>query len=528
MKNRIKISGGFMMILSVAINLVLTLQYFITASPNFIDYLFNADLLFMHTLYDDFFISGQGIKGWTFPGGQFFFPDMALYFLIRTFVEHPGTIYLIYVFIQQSLILFAVVMLVSKIFQEGYLWIAAASILMFSLIPAIAIINNEYLFPFYLYTVNFHIGVFLLSLLHFSMVIDYTKRPRNRLLVFIFFITFLGYLSDKLFLFMAIAPTIAASSLLWWRGQNKLQPIKLTTLMLLAFAVAIGTTRLLDIYLIDIARYNTKPDFSTVSTSVTIIGKQLYDYIRLTNLRSLVVLLYFTCVFVGTLLFFKKFKKSKPNELFWILFALVFLYGVFLAPIASGLYIYTPRIRYNISVYYLSLILFFPILLQFGLLRLKQLKIVATGIAILFCFVVYKGMTKQTVKLNYYSNYYPKYIQALDSLAQEFDLKNGLSTYWQSTQIRTLSKSQLKVYNTFPLNLRSDYFLSNKSWYYLSCNEENQPVFNFIYINSALNDSLLDSKFDTVYCYWVGESMHFYFLPEFVYNANRDIEKVKK
>ncbi len=514
-----------MLALSVAINLILTLQYFITASPKFIDYLFNADLLFMHTLYDDFFVSGHGIKGWTFPGGQFFFPDMALYFLIRTFVEHPGTIYLIYVFIQQALILLAVGMLMRRLFREEHLWITASSILMFSLIPAIAIVDNEYLFPFYLYTVNFHIGVFVLSLFFFAYAIDYIKTPKNSLLVLIFFIIYLGFLSDKLFLFMAILPAIVASTFLLWRNQNRLKPIKLIGVIILVFIASIGTTRLLDIYLIDIARYNTTPDYAAISTSAKIIGKQLSNYIRLLNIRSLVVLIYFSSLIIGTILFFKKFRKNKSNELFWLLFALVFLYSLFLAPIASGLYLYEPRIRYNISVYYLSLILFFPLLLQAGLLRVKHLRLVLTGMALLLCFIVYKGTTKQTVKLNYYTHYYPKYIQALDSLSQEFELNCGLSTYWQSTQIRALSKNKLRVYNTYPLNLRSDYFLSNKSWYNSSDREDE---FNFIFLNSALNDSVFDSKFDTIYFYREIDHMHFYLLPDFVFNTNRDVELVKK
>lgn len=516
-----------MLTFSVAINLILTLQYFITASPKFIDYLFNADLLFMHTLYDDFFVSGHGIKGWTFPGGQFFFPDMALYFLIRTFVEHPGTIYLIYVFVQQSLILLAVALLIRHIFSEGHLWIAAASIFMFSLIPAIAIVDNDYLFPFYLYTVNFHIGVFLLSLFLFGAVINFNTKPRFRKLLLIFFLTYLGYLSDKLFLFMAILPAIVAYAFLLWRDQNKLNSIKLIGVITLGFVASIGTTRLLDIYLIDIARYNTTPDYAAISTAVKIISKQLYNFIRGINIRSLVVLIYFTSLILGTVFFFKNYQKRKSNELIWVLFALVFLYGLFLAPIASGLYIYEPRIRYNISVYYLSLILFFPFLLQAGLLHLKHLKIAVTIMALLLCAIVYKGTTIQSVRLNYYTQYYPKYIQALDSLSQDFELKCGLSTYWQSTQIRALSKNKLRVYNTYPLNLRSDYFLSNKSWYITSDNETEQDVFNFIFLNSELNDSLLNSKFDTVYCYRTIDNMHFYLLPDFRFTTNQDVKLVK-
>lgn len=517
-----------MLTVSVAINLILTLQYFITASPKFIDYLFNADLLFMHTLYDDFFVSGHGIKGWTFPGGQFFFPDMALYFLIRTFVEHPGTIYLIYVFVQQSLILFAVALLIRNIFSEGHLWIAAASILMFSLIPAIAIVDNDYLFPFYLYTVNFHVGAFLLTIYFFLAILAYYKSPRWSGLVLIFILVFLGYVSSKLFLLMGIVPSSIAFLIILLFGKHKRNWIKAMVVIASGFVLAMITSRMLELYLINVIKYNTKPDFANISFSVNLFSQQLFDYIKHLNIRSLVILNYFIVFGIGIWLFFKSLSKRDAFEMLWISMVIVYLAGVFLGPIITGMYKYTPQIRYNISVFYLGLIMLFPFLLKLNRTRLKTVKISTVFLMLIFGIIIGIGFTKTTVKPSYYSHYYPKYIQILDSLNCEYNLENGLSIYEYSTQIRSFSKTGLRVYNGNTNNLNCDYFLSNKAWYHGKSQEGERPVFNFLFHNKPLNDSVLQKHFsEKEYLYQQLGQMHFYLIPDYVYNDNRTIVVLK-
>jgi len=113
--------------------------------------------------------------------------------------------------------------------------------------------------------------------------------------------------------------------------------------------------------------------------------------------------------------------------------------------------------------------------------------------ALLSTYVFIKTDIKKGAKTLF--NYYPDYIEKVDELGHQHNLKYGLADFWLAKPITMLSKENLKVYQTYP-DLYPYPHVVNLNWYYGTINSKSpSPLFDFVLLNN-LNDSIVFKRLE--------------------------------
>ena len=151
-------------IISILSNLVLIIFLFASLDPAGLDVYFNSDTLYLPSIFKDLFVDKNGICGWQLNPAPNFFPDMLLYFLIRSMsgdfimasfvfsiIQFLGFTCLIY-FLNISV--YGKPNLISLFFVQ----------ILINLILLVSIFNNDTPYSAYILLNSYHMGAFLMAL----------------------------------------------------------------------------------------------------------------------------------------------------------------------------------------------------------------------------------------------------------------------------------------------------------------------------------------------------------------------------
>ncbi len=486
-----KISSKGFFYFSLIANCILIVSAYVDASTFNIDNLwFSTDPLYLPSLYKDLFIDKYHLEGWLLNPSPNFFPDIFLFFSLNAILPNFIWAALGFSIIQYLFIIFLFYHLLKTLeIPDRYLYLNIST-LFSSLFFLSQVISNDFDFAFFMMINSYHMGSFVNSLAAIITGLAYLKKSKKITALFFCLIVLVGTVSDKLFIVSFSIPMTFVCLILLLLKEKK----KSTLLLLQIVPTTIAALFILNRIKESTSFHLDEPyrilSFQDILPSFDIWQKQMMEYISLFHIKSFIILL---CVLsFGFLIFYliknkrqiteKNLNYTQPNLLtIYFLFSFLFFLIVLFTPILNGSYPSGDNIRYNFSVFVISIL---NLGLFFSVGRVYEIKFIKHGFnfigILLFIYASY-FLINHKEELHERMAYYPKKVRIVDELLKDKNVNAGVADYWDAKVITMFSKNNLRVYPAF--NELSIYKHSaNINWFYIkpgSQNKESQ-IFNFI------------------------------------------------
>lgn len=467
------------------VNLLLVVCFFCQLQYIDIGHYFNADSLYLPSIYLDLFVEKNGLKGWNFNPAPNFFPDMFFYFILMFLCANNFILAaFLYSFIQYFVFLY----ILGRLFKAIAPGQSPAFHAVVYLIPTLCLLavfylHGIYIFGYLLLSRAYHTGQFLMALVSFLIVLDlFKKRTLYRaLLLFVF--VFSGVISDKLYITSFVIPVIFAG-FFFLRKDWK-------TVLLVSGVSALATVVSLWVFnainrsgYIWFAAPNINFGLENSINSFHTFMKMVGEYIEYFGYHTLTIYLFLISIVCLCWLLIRRWRSADVTLKFSLIFIIGQAFLLVWAPVLTGSFTGIDTLRYNIYPLYLgglNLAIFFALAIprtQFTKTAFKYAMILITaGIFAggLFRFEP-KGLTA-------FFNYYPEAARKLDNIAEKEGLLRGVGNYWYARYVTLFSKKGVKVHAVFE-NVTPYFHISNENWF---LNPNNK--FNFILLNNFADTS---------------------------------------
>ncbi len=415
------------------------------------NFFYHADALYLPALYKDIVLLEKNFFCWNLPPSPYFFPDMALYFLLNALVNNFHIAIMCYGFIQSLLFITSIFYLSKVIYPRKS---AAHALPFFVSALLIAFLPFEENFFWLQLSSARHFGAMLMLVVSIALVIRIIFDDLSGSKAFLFHVLLLlvsssTTASDLLFAFQFSLPVLAC---------------------LLLHGICFGLKRL-------------QTCLTALNLCVSLL-LGLYFYGSLTHFQSL-----------------SEYRNISPEKIFTLLsvfagfvqhqwFASVcFICGAFFLGVFSAKYLRKKKDSYlpiNVKIYFFLMFFtfyaafncavffiyrFYPVRYYIPLLLLPTLYggcIAISGLRRFGFLITYKKITaslfccvafilvlrlmpeyRSIKELKLLGDHYPEVIQCLDEqLAIKRNLRNGIGSYWQAKFFTMLSKQSLLIVPT--------------------------------------------------------------------------------
>lgn len=454
----LNILGWFVFIFSIVCN-------FSTYNSFKLDSVFNADMLGAPLFFNDLFREGGSLKDWYMGASPCIFPDVILYlFFSELFHLDFISILFFYGITQSILVVYLSSFLYKKLAPPVYKEYAWLIPVFYSFVFLESYYNTGHeVFAFLMLVYGYHTGAFISALLAMCIYVSELKHGWKYVLLFLF--TLLATFSDILFVPMFIGPIIVLNIFMF-----RFKGVKFSVLS----SVFIVSGCALAFYIYEYVKANlvyfSNPSkiyaFDNIMPSLKIFYEHMLAYITLGGFRGFQIAFAFVAPIVCFIILILKRKTLSKEFKFLLFFYVVFSVIVFSAPILNGNYTAWDTIRYNIAPIFFSMTIL-ALLIAFIFNRFitnstTQL-IVSYLIPVFFVFLI--SLKFSPVGLKDYFTYYPPKVKEIDSICKKYNLKNGISNYWNAKWVSVFSKNHVKV-----LSMHSTVFMyelgSNIKWFY--------------------------------------------------------------
>ncbi|MDX9769619.1 MAG: hypothetical protein RBT19_04610 [Tenuifilaceae bacterium] len=483
-------------ITSLVLLAVFSVLAFASLTPQQVSVYFNSDTFYLASIFRDTFVDGSGLQGWNLNAAPNFFPDFFIFSLINSLVSNVRLAYLVFSLVQVVLIalLFnAILLQVDKMITFHHLAISNLFLILF---PLSTLISGDFIFTFYLFSLSYHTGAFVMALLALLLSLKILNRYSTPLTIALGLVVLVGTYNDKLFI-----PTFVFPLLLWLAfafSRAKVRVLFLTVVTVLVSSV-------LGLVLFDVVRnmgYVHFIDtgwkmfnFSNVSSSFQLAGEQTMRYITKGHVSGWVVIIsilvfgYLTAKVFGLASSMVKARREKTTYDFstaqaFTLFAWANIPIVWLTPILNGSYVSPAILRFNIHAYYMAVLcvgyIVFLLISNKKYIAILSYSLVVGTTVLGFALWI---LNAESYSLKTVASFYPKRVEAIDDFVRETGVKYGISEYWSAKSSTMLSKEGARIYHVHP-NLRIWYHVTNKNWYYKGGKgEHGNPRFEMIVMN---------------------------------------------
>ena len=475
--------------LSILWNLILFLFLFSTFTSNELELFFHSDLLSFPTLYKDMFVDGYSVFDWAIGGATYLVPDRIIYFSILAIFDNFRDAAFVFSIVQYFTILLLFTYLIKQIFPKKSLYLGAFSNFFFSIFIIVGIQQINILFTLYLFLCNYHIGAFAFTILTLATTYKYIANPKKKTIVLLFTLIIVSVFSDRMFLiFYSIPISIIFLSQFIFNVKEK---ISLHRFKIIALASFIGVVLHKSLSWFHIIRINNNYQIFTFAKcidSFELLGKQMYQYIAIFDIRGIIILLSFIVFIVLVIYAIRQLKNKQifneplsPAKFFIFYFILFFGITLIIQPL-NGNYFELWLIRYIMAIFYMS-ILAIPII-SYTFLSQKKSFLLLSSIVSLFLFFGIITMQKEYKQKDlqkgvaFYRNFVPKLVTQVDSLAKKYHLQYGVSSFFEAKVITSFSKNDLRVYSVFD-NFQPWIHGCNKMWYIKNNGKYANPVFEY-------------------------------------------------
>ncbi len=500
--------------------------------------LINSDSLFFQILYQDLLIDGNTLYGWDLNTVFNLFPNAILYLLAFIINQNPFVSNVIHGLLQYSLFFGSVYWLYKTLRPSLLMHWHVPGLVLINLLFIDAIIRNDpYITSLFIHP--YHFGSFIVFFLLAAANLSYYQLPKKSTATIIVIMGVLGVFSNRILLIMFLLPWLGAMTIAFW--QKQISKKALLKSIWLNFGGAAGGVLLWviakNLLIFTFAR--TKMfSWENVIPSFNALFKTYTEVLMQTTPMTIVVIFAFA-FFAFNLVWcaVQLFKPNNPENLseedknfhLWMWVNLAFTFLVFFAPAVNGMFFGLASVRYNFFILILPL-LNTGLLVHFFLYdKIRIQKPVSLYLSIIFLLAgviittIFVSKTPVIERFNQKKNYYPEISQALDDLAEETELKDGISLYLSAKTGTLFSRNGVKlrqVYNDlklYPLAIA-------RSWYYPQKPGDHVPVFNFIVYDERIPLQRVYDIFGEENIEIINKNSYTIFIvPEFTFKRNRSI-----
>ncbi|MGF1583936.1 MAG: hypothetical protein ACFCUM_01345 [Bacteroidales bacterium] len=499
-------SGRLLWFMTLVINFLWVLIVFASLDSNQVWTYFNSDTMYLPSIYKDIFIDGSGARGWHLNGAPNFFPDMLFFFIFNGILGDFRLAMLCYSVCQYMALLLLLNYLM-KLVVSGISWymLSLANILMLTIL-FVTVFTGDFVFTFYILSISYHLGAFIMTLLCMVLTLGYFKG-KQRYLYFLMISVFLATLSNRLFLVMFVIPSLSVLFFIVLID-HKEKILKFFTAVVFSALTGIIVFALIRSsgYIYIVGTQGKIFNFPNMINSWQVMSGQHFRYLQLMDFRGLTVLLSLVsfalmCILAWIrtreLLFLGK-ETEKWTGVFYLYFYFFFFIIVLFMPVLNGSYVGWALLRYNIYVFYLSLFNY-AFIFHFLLSRKKELRKVFNyaliSVVLLISGFTLKYSTNSGIASGITSliDYYPDYVECIDELAKERNVKYGVGGYWHAKMTTMFSRNNVRVY-TVHENMAIWYHVTNRNWYYRQGEGHyGDPEFRFV-LASSLDSAAIGSS----------------------------------
>ena len=520
---------------SLLINFLLPFLVFGVFKDVYYRIYFNSDTLYLASIYKDVFIDGTGFKGWNLNGAPNFFPDMLIYFTIRSFTGDFRLAYVIFSAVQYNLLVFLLGSLFRSINSEVNRNYITFFNLLFPVYLLATIMHGSFQYTFNVFSQSYHNGCFINSLIALNFFLRYLTRGKKSSLIGMLVFVFLGTFNDRLFVVTFVAPIMALwlFNLIWIKKKSITWSGLLILVIAAASLVTFIRTKRNSIYeCIDLGEKFM--NFSNAGTSFKNLVSQHTDFILSADLRGLVTILTTLSFFVLLFLFFKIvkqtfwFRQKNENDIYHSLFILFSLGSMFLTlftPVINGYYLGASCIRYTTFTFFLGLFNVIFIVYYFTCKNKSvNWQMWISGVTVIFygVLIVFTLATKPVAEtFKNVINYYPEKVKAVDEFIQKTNLQYGVANYWDAKYTTMFSKQDARVYTAINEKLNLWYHVMNSNWYYSHDKGKfKNPEFKFVIFSPEQFKTTRQLFGEPIDSMQVEKGKYIYSIPEFKYDKS--------
>jgi hypothetical protein len=459
--------------------------------------LINSDSLFFQSLYGDVIADGNTLRGWDLNTTFNLLPNAILYLVAWGVSKNPFLNTLFHGILQFSLFFVALYWFYTRVKEHAPLYWHIPGVFLLLLFFADGLIRNDY-YIFSLFVQPYHFGAFIMFFILSAITLRFLRAPRWKTASLFIVLATLGVFSNRLLIIMFMIP--------WFGGLLiALMKKRISAALFLKHTGISAGSVLLGILLyngIKNLRYitftptrpfaweNVAPAFQNMFNAYNSLLHQSIPMGFLVVFA--VVFSLFTLGWCIHDLFTSKRQTTDPeDDLFfstWMWVSLAFNVIVFFTPGIMAMFQGFDTIRYNIFV-----IIFPPLnigILAYHFLHQKRwadvvfkYKSMALQVIVLGLLIVLGLRIPAKDRFIEKRDYYPRTIAILDSMVDEYGLKNGVGNYWDAKFGTLFSRNGVKLRQVH-FGLSSYPMASARSWYLPQRPQDDVPVFNFILFNN--------------------------------------------
>jgi hypothetical protein len=405
-------------------------------------FFFNADTLYLPTLFRDVIADPGAWKRWYLTPAPYFFPDMPLYLIAYGINSDPYHTQSIYFCIQLALCTVLLFLTFSSFYSRvNAILISATTVSIYAFFLSAGVSSLLYAL-----TNAFHYGAFmgLIAGYVLTLKIMYTNNSKIytnffMLLALISLIT----VSDRIFLIQFTIPLILAISYLWYK--NRLQSgkaVSICTACLAGTAAGFALERLL------IHHKTAHPvhlGIGVLDGNALTFANILKNF-TMTAPGAMVIIIIFYIICLLIMAFPDRLRNAGPIRV-----TAPHLLLAVLTSTSAAASIAVALLATNLSVTdrYMIPMLTAPVLLFPAILTVVEPKIRAKTATLLAAAALLATVPAIMLRIPFGAEiqpaWYPEIAQCVDRLATETGLRNGLAQYWHSKPILVFSRENVKV-----------------------------------------------------------------------------------
>ncbi len=489
---------------SIILNLLLCILIFANLPGQQMPVYFNSDTLYVPSIYRDLFINHNGIAGWHLNGAPNIFPDMILYFVIRSFFSSFIPAMFTYSLLQVMILLILLMIVYKQFIGEADYTVFITGTLLMTLFLLVSLINKDFGYTFYMFSISYHMSAFLMALFCLIFLIRFLKYNRTSALLIMFFTAIVAIINDRLFMVIFSIPVLSLSVLILKDSLYRKRLIKVLAADVLSGGIALPLFTLLRFNSpIRIISLSWKVfSFDLIPASVKMFWGQHNDYLSKMGVSGIIDILFLLSLIIHSILLTRKLlsyfrnKDTDLPELIYLLLFVAITTITLVMPLINGSYSGWDMLRYNIYSLYLGVFSYGYLIYKFKqAIPAVHIQVFAVMASLFLAVTVYTAheFQKTGVKsgLHNFLHYYPEKVACMDSLAWKYNLHNGIATYWEAKYTTMFSKKGLCVFTVYS-NLNPWYHVMNENWYYFEDGSENKlRIFDFIITNQILPDTII-------------------------------------
>lgn len=500
---------------AVLMNVMLAIAVFSGLSDKQLYTYFNSDTLYLPSVYKDLFIDKSGFAGWHLNGAPNFLPDMLLFFIVRIFFSKFTTACLVYSMLQLVIVLFLLSWLYKSILEQIRLKHISAAILLMGMFLLVTLLDNDFVYTFYLFSISYHMGTFMMCLLAAIFAFRYIKNGEKTILYWLFALITIATICDRLFLVLFSLPVLSWVVMLFFKQDDRKKILWLLLVNISAAALGLFLFRMVRLsgYIHIISLSWKVFNFDNVASSLSIFLEQHTSYLKSFGVRGLINILFILSLIIHIVLLVRniyRLLKAKPvnsySKIYYLLFFVAFSIIVLLTPVVNGSYVGWAILRYNIYALYWGIFSWGYLFYTFFRRTKNRFLYLSQGVVILLFLVASiisfaknppgKGLKKLI-------NHYPDKVKCIDEFSRMKNVHYGIAEYWNAKYITMFSRENVRVYTVFN-NLAPWYHVSNENWYYVDGKGKyGNPEFEFVIADKLDKQKIMErlgEPIDSVIC----------------------------